>query len=515
VPKISERQLLWLTIGTSVLVAGGVTGLVFTDRSAIRDAEEEAVGLEEKIRAADSEISKTRERENQVVVFREVAPRELEILPQRQQIADFHQNLSRVLVQSGASFSKLPESAPKESELAKGIFITANTVEFEADAASLLTFVNTLENDPRLVTVKGFKVRAGQRSKDESSKPPVHKVELSLETYYYDPPTNGAAPVGIPGYQSRLEDKEVRASIASFQPEKADSYPLRPSVSRRDVFVDVRKEVVVEDPETVRKRFEEEEKVAIDLERRWDGVREKAEAERVLLEQGSLFLGDRVAQEVDAMLVDLRVLLANVASAKSVTFPELETRVERLKSSVEALTSTRKDQPRVLEISTAVAQKTLDAVEESFAKGDYGQVGGLLLQWDSFLKGKAVKPEAQPILERVRATAVRAKSLSEFQGLPIRVNGVMVHSIEPSKSVALVNGVVVRVGDTVLDRKDVRVTGIRREGVEFTFQGERVLKPLPGVAEKTSTEASAHGGGSVTQVRVVADPDGGSGTKPR
>src|SRR5437016_709012 len=76
--------------------------------------------------------------------------------------------------------------------------------------------------------------------------------------------------VQIPNEEARLDDPKVHQEITSFQPERRDSYTLRPSVSRRDPFVDVRREVIVEDPEAVRKRYEAEENVTLDLEKRHD-----------------------------------------------------------------------------------------------------------------------------------------------------------------------------------------------------------------------------------------------------
>ena len=138
--KLSERQLLWATIGTALAVTGGITALVFSDRDEIRVTEESISGLGERIREADVEIHKTKDREDQVIVFREVQSRELEILPQKQQIADFHMNLTTFLTQAGASFSKIPENAPKESELARGVYVTPNTVEFTADKVGVFPY---------------------------------------------------------------------------------------------------------------------------------------------------------------------------------------------------------------------------------------------------------------------------------------------------------------------------------------------------------------------------------------
>ena len=75
--KLSEKQRLWLTIGASVALTGGITALVFNDRTQIRETEEELASLEQRIELADVEIRKTKDREDEVIVFREVQDREI------------------------------------------------------------------------------------------------------------------------------------------------------------------------------------------------------------------------------------------------------------------------------------------------------------------------------------------------------------------------------------------------------------------------------------------------------
>jgi hypothetical protein len=511
VAKLTERQLLWTTIGVSVVLSGGITALVFSDRAEIQQIEDAIhdpdAGLERRIRDADVEIRKTKDREDAVVVFREVQGREMEILPQRQQVADFHMNLTTFLTQAGASFSKIPENAPKESELARGVFVTPNTIEFTADAASLLRVVNMIENDRRLVAVKGLKVKAGQHRPGDPDGPVAHDVEMHLETYYYAPPAGKRESVQIPNYEARLEDPALRAAIAAFQPERRDSYALRPSASRRDSFVDMRRQVVVEDPAAVRRRFEAEEAVVVDLEKRIDEIREKSETEKALHQLGDLFRGDRLAQELDALLNELRVRVANVASVKSVTFPELASRVEKVHAGAEEVASGRKDLPRNLTVTLAVAENTRDMIAAAFRTGDYAEVNTLTTAWDQFLRGKAIEASAYPVIEEVKGFRRRAKILTEFQSKSIRVTGIMYDSVRPSRSVALINGKATRAGDTV--ENGVVLVAVTPDGADFTFQGETI--------HRTRDDAAGRGPekGRTVGTTAVFDPTSAGAEGPR
>ena len=472
--KLSERQRLWLTIGASLLATGGVTFLVLSDREKIRVAEEEIAELEQRIEASNVEIRQTKDREDKVIVFRHVQARELQILPQRQQIADFHSSLTTFLQQAGASFSKIPENAPKESELARGVYVTSNTVEFTADSRSLLSFLNMIENDERLVAVKGLKVKGGGRRPAGEEGVVEHDVQAHLETYFYAPPADKRKAIVIPNEDLRLEEPGVKAAIAAFQPERRSSYQLKPATGRRDPFVDVRREVVVEDPEAVRQRFEAEEAVVADLERRHGDVREKAESEKALFAQGDLFRRDRLAQEVDALVNELRVRIANVASVKSVTFPDLVTRVERVRDDVEDVASGRKDLPRELTITAPVAEQTVGDVRKAFDAGDYAEVASIATAWDSFVRGKAVDPGAVPAIDAIRALKRRGKTRSEFQSKGVHVTGTIVNRTNPAASVCLVNGKVARIGETLDDRGDVKVEAVHEDAVDLVYEGETI-----------------------------------------
>ena len=127
--KLTEKSRLWLTVAASLVATGGMTAMVFSDRGDIRATEDEIVALDERIESADVEIRKTKDREDEVIVFRAVQNRELEILPKQQEIANFHANLTTFLTNAGARFTKMPENAPKESELTHGVYVTPNTIE--------------------------------------------------------------------------------------------------------------------------------------------------------------------------------------------------------------------------------------------------------------------------------------------------------------------------------------------------------------------------------------------------
>ncbi len=470
--KLSERQRLILTIAVGVLLTGGLVALILKDRGEIKTVRDEIASLDQRIRAADVEIKKTRDRENRVLVFRAVENRELAVLPTRQKIASFHRNLSTFLASAGLRFQELPESEPKDSGLAKGIFVTRSALSFQGDSASTLRFVNMMENDPRLVAIKGLTLDAGQKNKDDPTQPVIHDGQVHIETYFYNPGAVTMARMHIPSAEARLQEPEIKAAIAAFQPERPDSYTLRPSASRRDPLVDPRVAAPKVDEEELKRTFEQQETIVLEIEAQLNDINERVEQEKALGNAGDVFRQDRVQAEVDVLLNEVNAYLAQIDQNKSITLPELAKRLERVREATSDLNGRRP--PRILTVPRHAAERTYETVESAFVRGDYTEVSNLVAQWSKFIEGKAVDADAVELSQAIVQLRPRAKRLAEFQSIPLRVTGTIVHPMDPGRSVALVNGRPLHVGERLSDRGDVLVTEITREAVIFEYKGEAI-----------------------------------------
>ncbi len=470
--KLSERQRLMVTIAVSVLLTGGLLGLILKDRSEIDRVREEISSLDQRIRGADQEILKTKDREDKVLVFRAVENRELAILPRTQMIATFHNDLSTFLAEANLRFYDLPESKPQESGLAKGIFVTRNALKFQGDAGSTLKFINRIESDPRLIAVKALKLDAGDRPRDDTAQPIYHDVEMQLETYYYNPEAGAVERVHIPGAEARLQQPAIREAIAAFQPERPDTYVLRPSASRRDPLVDPRKPASTTDGDPDYEEFQRQEVIVFDLEKRMDDVDELVEQEIALGDISQLFRRDRLASQVEKQLNELQARLGQVDQSKEISFPELLQRVAKIRARATELSGRRP--PRTLVVSESLAKDRLEAIEAVLDTGEYAQVEVLTAEWSQFLQGKEIAVEAKPVLEKIEFLRVRAKTLSEFHTIPIRVTGTIVNPHDRDRSVALVNGKPMHIGDTLADKDGVILSEIEPQAVLFSFHGESI-----------------------------------------
>jgi hypothetical protein len=472
VSKLSEKKRLLLTIATSVLITGGLVALIMNDRSEIEGLQSEIGDLDQRISLADVEIRKTSDREERVVVFRAVEEKELDILPSEQKIAEFYHGLSKFFVAAGLRFRELPESQPVESDLAKGIYVTRSVVEGQGDSGAILKFLNMLENDPRLVSIKGLKIEAAdpRDGKDTTDGPMLHEVVVHLESYYYSPAGTQQNHVVVQGEEQRLEQPSVKEAISAFVPERPATYDLKLAASRRDPLVDPRERRLKVDEGVAAADLERQEAVVVEVEAGLADLLEMDEQVRALLAAGELFKADRLQGELDVKVNELRVRLQQVQQMKSVTNAGLMNRVLVVQQRVDELMGRRV--PRETVVTRSLAEKTLTDARAHLERGAFSDVATLCQAWFEFLRGKQIHADAQSVIEDLGALRVRARVLAETEGLALVVTGTLVHEAQPERSIAVVNGVHIKLGEAVDVAGEVRVHAVRRDAVDFAYKGE-------------------------------------------
>jgi hypothetical protein len=298
----------------------------------------------------------------------------------------------------------------------------------------------------------------------------MHDVTVHLESYFYNPTNLGFKPVTISGEEQRLQDVAVKDAITAFQPERPDTYVLRPSASRRDPLVDPRQKREKVDEEAAQGEYDRQEKVVLELESGLRDIGELHEQLKALLLSGELFKADRLQGEIDTKVNELRARLSQVLQMKVVTNPTLSARALAVQERIDEFLGRRV--PRESTVTRKVAENTLFELKSYFEKREFSQVGSLASAWSEYLKGKQVDSDARAVLEEISQLRGRARILAEADGFVITITGTIVDEQDASRSMAMVNGVRLHVGDSVDDKKEIHVHRVLRGGVEFLFQGE-------------------------------------------
>jgi hypothetical protein len=356
-----------------------------------------------------------------------------------------------------------------------------------------------VENDPRLVSIKGLDVEAadtnrGNKKTDKDVGPPLHDITVHLESYFYNPANLGFKPVTIPGEEQRLHDSAVKDAIAAFQPERPDTYVLRPSASRRDPLVDPRqrREKVDEDAEAT--EYGRQEKVVVEVETSLKDITEMHEQLKALLLGGELFKADRLQGEIDGKVNELRGRLAQITQMKTIINPTLVQRVMQVQERVDEFLGRRV--PRETTVTRNVSEKTLLELKEHFDKREYTEVATLGSAWADYLKGKEVDGDARAVLDEISVMRGRARILAEADGFQITITGTIVDERDPARSLAMVNGARLHPGDSVDEKQEVQVHRVLRTGVEFVFQGEVFFRDRSSGVSKPGKPGSGKPGGA-------------------
>jgi hypothetical protein len=150
VGRLTEKQLLLLTIGITVLIAGGLGFLIWSDFRTIEEEKQRIADLERQIDAAEKEIAMIPEREFRVIANREIADKEVAFLPEEEEIETFWEVLERFSAESGVRISEIAGTAQRTGRGRKGEQSTISQVpqvlSLKGTVDEFLRFLNSIEN---------------------------------------------------------------------------------------------------------------------------------------------------------------------------------------------------------------------------------------------------------------------------------------------------------------------------------------------------------------------------------
>jgi len=182
--KLTEKQLLILTIGITVVLTGGLGFLVWSDLETVKEEEQKVADVRAQIDNAQREIDQISSREFRVIANREKAEQEVTFLPSETEIENFWDVLERFAEESGVRISAISATGSSKRRKGKGtidsvpqlLTLTATTEEF-------LRFLNLVENYDRIISVIEYRLGAGKAA-DEGGKV-RHTIQMSLTTFTY------------------------------------------------------------------------------------------------------------------------------------------------------------------------------------------------------------------------------------------------------------------------------------------------------------------------------------------
>ncbi|MCA8955475.1 MAG: type 4a pilus biogenesis protein PilO [Planctomycetes bacterium] len=458
---MNEKQTLLLIAGVTVLLCGAAGGGVYWAQDLIEQENIAVTDQEKQIAAARAKIAKIPAVENEVIVLRENVAEYVKILPQEAELTKFTRAAQRFAMLSGISFDRFVPLRPG----GKGSFERISyQYSFDATLWQFLKFMSFFETYERFVRVRDFSLASGATKANVEDA--VHKVRLTVETYLYNPKSNGKGTM-IPNYEAKL--KQLRHEIAAAGSlDLGEPYEFRGREGRRDIFVDPRqsKEGSKITPlNDQRRMIEEFSKLISSLKEKW---------EHSLSPEITMFERIELQRTVSNGLDEFESKASYVTQNKLIKNPALNARWYKeiqlpYKNLVAKVKKQEIDRNRFLPKEGMEA--LIKSMREKLLDGELEAAVTVYTQ----TANKIDVPKGHPLYPlrlKVEGLMVRAKVALEFSAIPLKVTGVLVRG--DSKSGVILNGEVYEEGEYI--NETLFVKAVREDEVEFVYKGFSLVK---------------------------------------
>jgi len=464
---MTEKKKLWTIIGTGVVVAGGLGGLIYYQHTKVEEAREKAAGLTREIEAGRTLISSTPDLEREVITQRETDSVVAEILPGDEDINNFVRTLRNFEEDSGVKIVSLKEKTISDREQLEFDRV-AYTLSLDGDAFQLLSFLDEVESHARFMSVTNMKLTAA-RSKRGSSEQPRHKITLDVETYVYEP-QDGGEPVKVENYDRKrdLLMSEITRRRAELT---VNAYEYRGPRGRRDPWIDPR--VPVGDDGQLVLSIEQQIALVDELVERMALVET---AWQQVVDAPNLIAKMKTRADFDHQLTMLEEEVRRVTDENQLVFIPAERRFHsEVVTALEELRRELSDDRGGFGPSVAELKETLAAMDRHFERGEF-ELG--LQAFRIIEPGLEVAERDDvrgPLAMRLREKSDIGLGVLDFNRIPLVINGVALH--EDLAPVAIINGKSIGVGE-MLPGTEVIVQGILKDEIEFNFRGLTLIRRI-------------------------------------
>ena len=479
--KFSEKQLLILTIGVTVLLSAGLGFLIWSDMRKIDEEEQRIEDLRQQIATADVEIRKIEKREFQVIANREISERETSILPEETEIEEFWDVLEQKAEESQVKISEITSENSGRKRAARSkkkskspIGSVQQGLKLRATVDEFLRFVNMLENHDRLINVVDYSIATGEEADIDNKT--RHDIRLTLATFTYSREIANTI-VSIPQYEEKRENPEVKQYLASIKVQEKEDYQLRTSLGRRDPFVNVRRRVEEQpDPNAGRDRKTQEEILA-SLVEDIINLRGGLDLEDLLRRQNRLFLlaeqvkenrtafgalAQRIGETQRDNLITDRDLQDEFREEVINPFAEIKERLGRIED----------EKPRV---TRKQAEEFHVRVARFFDERRWKKVEDEVRSFRTLSKnGEHVEDDARTMASEIINFQRRARIIQEFDKRRIDITTIL---FSPNgTSVAIINDKQIAQGDSLDADGKVIVVEIGENYVIFETEGVEIKR---------------------------------------
>lgn len=473
--RLTEKQLLIITIAISVLLTGGLGFLIWSDLQSIKEEEGRIDDLQTQIQASEGEIALIPQREHRVIANREISDREVAFLPEASEIENFWNVLWRYAEESGVKISEItPNRITNRKKSKSSIQSMPQIMSLRGTIDEFLRFINSLENYDRIINVVEYSLKAGEHP--DSDGQVRHTIKLALTTFTYSKKIASTI-VSIPQYDKKREHPEVKKWLSRIKIQERETYTLRSAVGRRDPFKSVRRAVQASpdgevDPEKNRPYQEAKLDACVDL---LQILRDGLEFQSELQKRGDLWRLQAQIKENRETFSELSSLIES--AKKEIVLQDLQ---ERLESEVVKPFEEIKKQMDELgkqnpPLSIEKVQEALDKIQELYDEQEWDKVEEAVRDFmDASRKGEHVEEDARELVVRILELQRSAKVIRQFEKRKIDISTILYAS--GGNSVAVINGKQMMEGDALDASGTIIVVEIGENYVIFETEGVEIKR---------------------------------------
>jgi len=471
--RLSEKQLLIVTVGITILLCSGLGWLIYSDLKAIEEEEATIAQLEEQIVIAESEISKIPGREYRVIANREMAQKEVEFLPAEDEIETFWEVLEKYQDESGIRISAI---TPGKLEKAKGpIQSVSQTLALRGTADEFLRFINLVENHDRIINVPEYSVVAGKEAETDDPTKIRHTIKLALTTYTYSKKVANTI-VSIPQYEKKRSHPDVARWRSKIKVQEKETYALRTSLGRRDPFISARRAIVASSPEDEMDRKRVEALIERLIER-LRTLETELSIEDTLRERNDIF---RLAQQVKENREAFHDLSRDIDQVKQEKLIRSSDLAERFRKDVVVPFEAIKDRVKGNDeqqppMPLIEVKQRYEDVAKDFDERNWEAVRTKVRDFmDLSRDGDHVVEEARPWVDKIADLLRRSNVIKNFEKRKIEISAII---YSPNAlSLAIINGKTKSEGDALDADGRVVIAEIGEDYVIFETEGVEIKK---------------------------------------
>lgn len=488
--RLNEKQMLILTIATSVLLTAVFAVLTYldyqaihayenpeTDPSAAEMTDPEQWGekrkiyeLERQIATAQAEADLIPKREQDVIVYREIVQRDSKILPSSEEVTQLATTISEFERLSGVAMTDVGDLSVKP---AKGVAISQMPFKLKVSGTfdQVLKFINLFENEDRIVNTTSVAITSGAKKGDGAV---THAASLAFTTYIYAQDANIGKPVEIQNYERRKDDPVIQKQIRQEKAAEIETYQLKHRLNRRDPLLDPRRDATEEPTAPGADEYDVQKELVDRLRFEVEILKEDVRQEQQYKRDDKFVQFAQLKQLIDEKVRKLEVEI-NDASPR-VTISELS---EIYHDEVLAPFDAIKAERNIADGPILVTRKECRTFHETMAQAleaqQYEKVVSTRADFESLFGNKELDPDAKAIVGAMDDMADQARLMLEFGKIEMKVSGKI---LRQAGSILLINGTSMKEGDMhPQSSKPCRLVKIDQEHMVWEFGGHEIEVP--------------------------------------